>query len=248
MWAKNWDKSDIPKPNVEPVPILEIIKNEPESMADDMENRQQSDSIKLETKPPIKDDLDVKSIASDTELMKILEGNTTVSDDTKMMKNEDITGNNDGQILLDALTKNNGLDYLKCNNDEKTMGIKLENTNRQNRATTPKNINESEKSLMESKNLKSKHFQPLQSFIPEPEAPIDPAECRLRLLEHIEHFQNHIEARLTTVEAQLIVLEVIDDHNEIIESSTLDVHSRIKQTIQMLLRDLNTVRKLAALC
>ncbi|KAK0077917.1 hypothetical protein PV325_003286 [Microctonus aethiopoides] len=245
LWAKNWDKSDIPKPNVEPVPILEIIKNEPESMADDIENRQQSDSIKLEMKPPIKDDPDVKSIASDTELMKILEGNATVSDDTKMMKNEDITGNNDGQILLDALTKNNGLDYLRCNNDEKTMGIKLENTNRQNRATTPTNlnktvVNESEKSSMESKTLESKHFRPLQPFIPEPEAPIDPAECRLRLLEHIEHFQNHIEARLTTVEAQLIVLEVIDDDKEIIESSTLDVHPRIKQTIQMLLRDLNT--------
>lgn len=44
---------------------------------------------------------------------------------------------------------------------------------------------------------------PMQPFIPEPEAPIDPAECRQRLLEHIEHFQNHIDSRLTTIEAQV---------------------------------------------
>lgn len=44
---------------------------------------------------------------------------------------------------------------------------------------------------------------PLQPFIPEPEAPIDPAECRMRLLEHIEHFQCHIDARLTSIEAQV---------------------------------------------
>jgi len=42
-----------------------------------------------------------------------------------------------------------------------------------------------------------------QPFIPEPEAPIDPAECRMRLLEHIEHFQCHIDSRLTSIEAQI---------------------------------------------
>lgn len=44
---------------------------------------------------------------------------------------------------------------------------------------------------------------PIQPFIPQPEAPIDPGECRMRLLEHIEHFQNHIDARLTFIEAQV---------------------------------------------
>lgn len=44
---------------------------------------------------------------------------------------------------------------------------------------------------------------PVQPFIPQPEAPIDPGECRMRLLEHIEHFQNHIDARLTSIEAQV---------------------------------------------
>lgn len=44
---------------------------------------------------------------------------------------------------------------------------------------------------------------PPQPFVPEPEAPIDPDECRQRLLEHIEHFQSHIDSQLTTVEAQV---------------------------------------------
>ena len=44
---------------------------------------------------------------------------------------------------------------------------------------------------------------PLQPFIPQPEAPIDPGECRMRLLEHIEHFQKHIDAKLTYIEAEI---------------------------------------------
>lgn len=43
----------------------------------------------------------------------------------------------------------------------------------------------------------------LQPFIPEPEAPIDPTECRMRLLEHIEHFQCHIDSRLASIETQI---------------------------------------------
>lgn len=48
-----------------------------------------------------------------------------------------------------------------------------------------------------------KEMLPPQPFIPEPEAPIDPAECRSRLLEHIDHFQNHIDSRLNTIEVQV---------------------------------------------
>lgn len=44
---------------------------------------------------------------------------------------------------------------------------------------------------------------PLQPFIPQPEAPIDAGECRMRLLEHIEHFQHHIDAKLTFIEAEV---------------------------------------------
>lgn len=52
-------------------------------------------------------------------------------------------------------------------------------------------------------NIENEVVAPLQPFIPEPEAPIDPAECRMRLLEHIEHFQNHIESRLSSIDAQV---------------------------------------------
>lgn len=52
-------------------------------------------------------------------------------------------------------------------------------------------------------NVKSEVSALPQPFIPEPEAPIDPAECRMRLLEHIEHFQCHIDSRLTSIEAQI---------------------------------------------
>lgn len=52
-------------------------------------------------------------------------------------------------------------------------------------------------------NVENEVTAPLQPFIPEPEAPIDPAECRMRLLEHIEHFENHIESRLSSIDAQV---------------------------------------------
>jgi hypothetical protein len=38
---------------------------------------------------------------------------------------------------------------------------------------------------------------------PQPEAPIDPVECRLYLLDHIDHFQTQIDTRLTMLEEQV---------------------------------------------
>jgi hypothetical protein len=38
---------------------------------------------------------------------------------------------------------------------------------------------------------------------PQPEAPIDPVECRLCLLDHIDHFQTQIDTRLTMLEEQV---------------------------------------------
>lgn len=45
---------------------------------------------------------------------------------------------------------------------------------------------------------------PTTPIIPEPEAAIDPAECQLRLLEHIQKEQNLILARMQTIDAQII--------------------------------------------
>jgi len=38
---------------------------------------------------------------------------------------------------------------------------------------------------------------------PQPEAPIDPVECRLRLLDHIDHFHAQVDTRLTMFEEQV---------------------------------------------
>lgn len=45
---------------------------------------------------------------------------------------------------------------------------------------------------------------PTTPIIPEPEAAIDPAECQLRLLEHIQKEQNLILSRMQTIDAQII--------------------------------------------
>lgn len=45
---------------------------------------------------------------------------------------------------------------------------------------------------------------PTTPIIPEPEAAIDPAECQLRLLEHIQKEQNMILSRMQTIDAQII--------------------------------------------
>lgn len=37
--------------------------------------------------------------------------------------------------------------------------------------------------------------------VPEPEAPIDSAECRLNLLDHLIHYQTLIDARLSCIES-----------------------------------------------
>lgn len=80
---------------------------------------------------------------------------------------------------------------------------------------------------------------------PQPEAPIDPVECRLRLLDHIDHFQTQIDTRLTMLEEQVAALESQDPDTAKDEGP--DFYPQTKQAIQMLLRDLLTMRKIAAL-
>ncbi|KAK7793947.1 hypothetical protein R5R35_005816 [Gryllus longicercus] len=76
---------------------------------------------------------------------------------------------------------------------------------------------------------------------PQPEAPIDPTECRLILLDHIEHGQQQVEERLALIETQLEELENMDTSSNIDRCSD----SRIKETIQMLLRDLSALYDIA---
>nr|CAD7397927.1 unnamed protein product [Timema cristinae] len=80
---------------------------------------------------------------------------------------------------------------------------------------------------------------------PQPEAPIDPMECRFALLDHIEHSQQLIDSRLSSFEAQVAALESEDPDFATDEAD--DYFPQTKQTVQMLLRDLLTMRRIASL-
>lgn len=110
LWAKNWEKIEILKPNMTPVPIMEIIKSGKDCTDTISENSHRIE-IKTETKFSLKDDHDEKSIASDSELMKILEEDNITSDESKNIgKKEDLVHQNKSHILLDALTKNDTIE------------------------------------------------------------------------------------------------------------------------------------------
>ncbi|XP_011872966.1 PREDICTED: PHD finger protein 20 isoform X3 [Vollenhovia emeryi] len=251
LWAKNWEKMDVPKIDMEPVPVMEITKVA--SFTDTSSEIPRRVETKMDVKLSIKDDQDEKSIASDSELMKILEEDSTHSDESRITNRKDGTMNSkDSHILLDALTGGNADIKEKIT---ATPNIKAESADVSPEKTTigstaSKNLNsgpliddvQQEASIA---NVKQEVSALPQPFIPEPEAPIDPAECRMRLLEHIEHFQSHIDSRLTSIEAQIFSLEAMDP-DELVSNPLSQ--SCTKQTVQMLLRDLNTVRKLAALC
>lgn len=106
LWAKNWEKVEVPKPNVTPVPIMEIMKVGKECTDIPSEGFHRTE-VKTETKFSLRDDHDEKSIASDSELMKILEEDNITPDESKINgKKEDIIHQTKSNILLDALTKN----------------------------------------------------------------------------------------------------------------------------------------------
>ncbi|XP_053600893.1 PHD finger protein 20-like isoform X8 [Plodia interpunctella] len=79
---------------------------------------------------------------------------------------------------------------------------------------------------------------------PQPEAAIENGPCRERLLRHIQRCQAIIDARLDSIEAQVAELESQDPSFE--DDETADYFPRTKQTIQMLMRDLDTMEELGA--
>ncbi|XP_032683770.1 PHD finger protein 20 isoform X3 [Odontomachus brunneus] len=250
LWAKNWDKTNVPKVDIEPIPIMEITKSGADSVDMGSESLRRIEP-KIENKLSLKDDQDEKSIASDSELMKILEEDSTHSDEPRVTgKREGLVNSKDSHILLDALTNSNSDVKQRTDPDIKTENIGLLTEKSMIDNSISENLSSSsfinnDPRQVNMVNIENEVAAPLQPFIPEPEAPIDPAECRMRLLEHIEHFENHIESRLSSIDAQVCALEAMDVE-ELVPS--LHDQSRLKQTVQMLLRDLNTVRKLAALC
>ncbi|XP_015118387.1 PHD finger protein 20-like protein 1 isoform X2 [Diachasma alloeum] len=212
LWANNWEKSEIPDVNLDPVPIMKVLL--PKTEAEDVFVDPKVKNEETNDDKAGRSDNEGKSIASDSELMKILEEDNSVignqGNDAKGCKKEEEKA--EGHILLDALTRGEGKEELKT---EEKPDVPFETV---------------------------KQMQPV---VPEPEAPIDPYECRLRLLEHIEHFQNHLDAKLMEVEAQVDALEAMEANNE---APSADIPIRDKETMQMLLRDLKTIQKLAAQC
>ncbi|CAG4921142.1 unnamed protein product [Colias eurytheme] len=78
--------------------------------------------------------------------------------------------------------------------------------------------------------------------VPQPEAAIENGACRERLLRHVQRCQALIDARLDSIEAQVAELESQDPSFE--DDETADYFPRTKQTIQMLMRDLDTMEEL----
>ncbi|KAL1457485.1 hypothetical protein WDU94_007712 [Cyamophila willieti] len=74
--------------------------------------------------------------------------------------------------------------------------------------------------------------------IPKPEAPIDSEECRLNLLTQVEEDYNLMEQKLNELEAQICSVEA--DCSNLMGNPAND-----KPTLQMLIRDLETLRTLA---
>lgn len=97
---------DVPKIDMEPVPIMEITKAP--SFTDTSLEISRRVELKADIKLSLKDDQDEKSIASDSELMKILEEDSTHSDESRIInKKEGLMNSKDSHILLDALTSGN---------------------------------------------------------------------------------------------------------------------------------------------
>ncbi|XP_075981208.1 PHD finger protein MBD-R2 isoform X2 [Anticarsia gemmatalis] len=80
---------------------------------------------------------------------------------------------------------------------------------------------------------------------PQPEAAIENDACRERLWKHLQRCQSLIDARLDSIEAQIVELESQDP--SFVHEETPKCFPRTKQTIQMLIRDLNTMEDLGVI-
>lgn len=88
--------------------------------------------------------------------------------------------------------------------------------------------------------VKAESKEPVEQMpnIPQPEAAIDTTECRLNLLDHIAHSQSLVEERLNEFEDQINALE--DDS---LQGETDEDYPKMRQTLQMLLKDLTTLKE-----
>jgi len=109
---------DVPKIDIEPVPVMEITKAA--SFIDTGSEIPRRVETKADIKSSMKDDQDEKSIASDSELMKILEEDSTHSDESRITSKKEGLNSKDSHILLDALTSNSDIKENIATSDIKT--------------------------------------------------------------------------------------------------------------------------------
>lgn len=122
---------------IEPVPVMRIVKKKVDTPDSGAEKFVEP---KVEIPAIAKEDFDEKSIASDTELMKILEEDSTHSEETKVECKKEETKNSNGDLDA-ALEKNKTPGEIE--NDVAATDIKKEETsgeyffnNRRNVSTT----------------------------------------------------------------------------------------------------------------
>ncbi|KAJ8733791.1 hypothetical protein PYW07_014342 [Mythimna separata] len=96
-----------------------------------------------------------------------------------------------------------------------------------------------------AKSVQEQESQRAVVSAPQPEAPIENAACRRQLLKHLQRCQALIDARLDSIEAQVAELESQDPSFE--DDETANYYPRTKQTVQMLMRDLDTMEELGVI-
>ncbi|XP_026726423.1 uncharacterized protein LOC113492901 isoform X3 [Trichoplusia ni] len=96
-----------------------------------------------------------------------------------------------------------------------------------------------------AKSVQEQEVQRAPITAPEPEAAIENSVCRERLLKHVQRCQALIDARLESIEAQVAELESQSPSLE--DDETAEFFPRTKQTIQMLMRDLETMEELGVI-
>lgn len=74
-------------------------------------------------------------------------------------------------------------------------------------------------------------------IIPQPEARIETADCRLNLLEHIAHCESLVEERLNDFDK---ILDELENGMDIEKDAD---YTRTRQTLQMLTRDLDKLKE-----
>lgn len=167
-------------------------------------------SLKSIIQPPqIHDDkseIKDEKIESQYELLSILQGDTPVN----AIKNTSEVNDTYPKIDLNSMITNNlagkiGLKEEPLENKEEalnsiTSGI-LSSSSLE-LALSQSDLDRLS-SLAQFTELVPTSSGPMQSLIPQPEDVIDPADCRLNLLDHVAHFQSLVEERLNAIENEL---------------------------------------------